>query len=94
MSDGVRFAARLTPRGGRDAVEAVTQDGALRVRVAAAPVDGAANEALIRLVAAELGVPSTDVRLVSGGRSRLKTIAVEHVTLGQVAARWPGLVAA
>ena len=52
----VRFAVRLTPRGGRDAIDGVGDDGVLRVRVAAPPVEGAANEALCRLLAQALGV--------------------------------------
>jgi uncharacterized protein YggU (UPF0235/DUF167 family) len=65
-------------------------DGVLRVRVAAPPVDGAANEALVRLLASELGVARSAVRLVSGATARTKRIEVD----GQdalIAARWPGL---
>lgn len=91
MVTAVRFAVRLTPRAGRDGVDGVADSGVLLLRVAAAPVDGAANEALLRLVARELDVPRSDVRLVGGGRSRLKMIAVDHVAAAHVAARWPGL---
>jgi len=87
---GVRFSVRLTPRGGQDRVDGVV-DGVLRVRVAAPPVDGAANEALVRLLAAELGVARSVVRLVSGATARTKVIEVEGVDVAAVAARWPGL---
>jgi uncharacterized protein YggU (UPF0235/DUF167 family) len=53
--DAIRFAVRLTPRGGADRVDGVV-DGALRVRVAAAAVDDAANRAMMRLIAAELEI--------------------------------------
>jgi uncharacterized protein YggU (UPF0235/DUF167 family) len=59
--------------------------------VAAAPVDGAANEALTRLVAAALGVPNGRVRLVSGATNRRKVLEVEGVDAAAVRARWPGL---
>jgi uncharacterized protein len=66
-------------------------DGVLRVRVAAAPVDGAANEALLRLLADELGVPRRDVRLVAGATSRGKLVAVDGVGAELVRVRWPGI---
>lgn len=86
----VRISVRLTPRGGFDRVDGVA-DGVLRVRVAAPPVDGAANRSLLRLLAAELGVPRRAVRLVAGEASRVKTVEVDGVDAAAVAARWPGL---
>jgi uncharacterized protein YggU (UPF0235/DUF167 family) len=67
-------------------------DGALRARVAAPAVDGAANEALLRLVAGELGVPRRSVRMVAGAGARIKVLAVDGVDREAVAARWPGLL--
>lgn len=86
----VRFAVRLTPRGGGDRIDGVV-DGALRVRVAAPPVDEAANRALLRLLAREMGVPPSAVRIVSGTTARSKTVAVEGTTALAILARWPGL---
>jgi uncharacterized protein (TIGR00251 family) len=86
----VRFAVRLTPRAAREHVDGVV-DGVLRVRVTAPPVDGAANEALVRLLAAQLGVPRRDVRLASGESSRQKVIAVDGPSAEAIVARWPGL---
>ena len=66
-SNGVVVAVRLTPRGGRDAIDGVEiqADGraVLKVRVRAAPTEGEANEALVRLLAKTLAVPSRDVTL-------------------------------
>jgi hypothetical protein len=78
--DGVRLRVRLTPRGGRDAVGGVEtlSDGtrAVAVRVRAAPVDGEANAALIKVVAAALKVRAADIDLVAGQSARLKTLKI------------------
>jgi uncharacterized protein len=66
-------------------------DGALRVRVAAPPVEGAANQALVRVLAAELGVARRSVRLVAGAAGRRKLVVVEGLEADEVVARWPGL---
>lgn len=86
----VRFAVRLTPRGGVDRVDGVVE-GVLRARVAAPAVDGAANEALLRLLAGELDVARRAVRLVAGATGRTKRIAVDGVGRDHVLGRWPGL---
>jgi uncharacterized protein YggU (UPF0235/DUF167 family) len=86
----VRFAVRLTPRGGSDHVEGVIE-GVLRARVAAPPIEGAANQALLRLIADELGVARRSVRLVAGAAGRQKLVVVEGMTPEDVLARWPGL---
>lgn len=86
----MRLAVRLTPRGGRDAVEGWGADGAgrvfLKVRVAAPPVDGQANGALVSLIAKALKRPRSAVSLVAGAGARLKQIEVEGVSEGDVAA--------
>jgi uncharacterized protein (TIGR00251 family) len=86
-----RFGVRLTPRAARDEVRGVDEAGVLLVRVAAPPVEGAANEALTRLLARELGVPRTGVSLESGARGRRKRVRVP-LDRDSVQARWPGLV--
>jgi uncharacterized protein len=67
------------------------EDGVLRIRVSAPPVEGAANQALLRLLAAELDVPRRDIRIVAGAAGRTKLIVVTGVAPEQLAARWPGL---
>ncbi len=81
---------RLTPRGGADRVEGV-RDGVLRARVAAPPVDGAANEDLLRLLSGELRVPRRAVRLVAGAGGRTKVVEVDGLGPDRVLERWPGL---
>ncbi len=79
-----RLAVRLTPRGGRDAIEGWTKDAAgrplLKARVAAAPVDGAANAALIALVAGALGRPKSAVRLAAGAAGRVKQLEIAELS--------------
>lgn len=77
---GVMVFCRLTPKGGRDAIEGVATlaDGAqvFLARVRAAPEDGRANRALCALFASSLGVPASHVTIVAGAKSRVKRIAV------------------
>jgi hypothetical protein len=80
----------LTPRAGSDRVDGVV-DGVLRARVAAPAVAGAANQALLRLIADELGIARRDVRLVAGAAGRQKLVVVEGVESEAIVARWPGL---
>ncbi len=87
----VRIEVRLTPRAGSDRVDGVA-GGVLRCRVAAPPVEGAANDALVRLLAGELDVAPSVVRLVSGERGRRKVVAIPASLRSRVVDRWPGLV--
>jgi uncharacterized protein (TIGR00251 family) len=77
---GVTLAVRLTPKGGRDAIDGVERmaDGraVLKARVAAPPAEGEANEALVRLIAKAVGVPPRDVRLAAGAAARIKRLAI------------------
>lgn len=86
----VRFAVRLTPRSAIDRVDGVV-DGVLRARVGAPAVEGAANNALIRLIADELGIAARDVRIVAGASSRQKLLVVDGIDTEAIVARWPGL---
>jgi uncharacterized protein len=67
------FSVRVVPRASRSAVVG-EHDGALRVRVAAPLVDGAANEELVRLLAGALDLPLRDVEIKSGHSSKLKQV--------------------
>jgi uncharacterized protein len=87
----IRFTVRLTPRGGSDRIDGVSDEGVLLARVAAPPVEGAANEALVKLIARELDVAPSSVRIVSGATGRFKQVAVSGVEPEVLARRWPGL---
>jgi hypothetical protein len=79
--NGIRFAMRLTPRDGRDAIDGWAQDSAgkrhLKARVSLPPEDGKANKALIALLAEALDIPKSSIRIATGETSRLKTIQID-----------------
>ena len=91
MSGAVVLAVRVTPRSDRDAIEDVDDAGALRVRVTAPPADGAANKAVVKLVAKAAGVPKSAVSVVAGTSSRHKRLAIEGASAAHLLALWPGL---
>ena len=80
VAGGVALVVRLTPKGGRDAIDGIENlaDGRaiLKVRVRAAPSEGEANEALCRLIAKAIGVPPRDVALVAGATARIKRLTI------------------
>jgi len=83
--DGVLLQVSVMPNAKRTEVDGL-HDGALRVRLAAPPIDGRANEALVAWLAKSLGVPKRDVELLRGESSRRKQVAIA-VSL-EVAAAW------
>lgn len=78
---GVELLVRVIPRASTSAV-AGTRDGRLLVRLAAAPVEGAANDALIDLLAALFHLPRRAIRITSGERSRSKVVAIDGLRAG------------
>lgn len=85
-SDGaITFAVRVVPRASRSRV-AGEHDGSLRVRVAAPPVEGAANEELVRTLARALKVPTRAVEITGGWHSKIKLVRVRGADAARVAA--------
>ena len=84
--DGIVFSVRVIPRAGRSGL-AGTRDGALVVRLGAAPVDGAANDELVETVARALRVPRRNVRIVAGERSRNKRLHVSGIDAATAVSR-------
>jgi len=72
----VRVAVRAQPRASRNEIVG-EHGGALKVRLAAPPVEGAANEELVRFLARTLSVPASAVRIVAGERGRNKIVEVD-----------------
>ena len=85
-ADGTRLSLRVQPRAVRDEV-AGRHGEAIRVRLAAPPVDGAANEALIRFLADRLALPRASVTLVRGRSGRDKVVDVAGLPPDEVARR-------
>jgi hypothetical protein len=82
--DGVRLRVRVTPRARKTVLAGVVDaDGgpALAIRLAAPPVDGAANRALLAFLSDELQVPRSKIRIVTGETGRLKLVAVAGLSL-------------
>jgi uncharacterized protein YggU (UPF0235/DUF167 family) len=82
---------RVTPRAGRTAVAGV-RDGQLMVKLAVAPVDGAANEALVAALSDAFAVPRRAVSIAAGQRSRTKRVEFAGVTPATLAARLAALL--
>ena len=84
----MRLAVRVTPKGGRDAVDGWALDPGgrpyLKVRVSAAPSDGAANAALVAFLAKTLKRPKSALRIASGETSRLKIVEIEGLDAAQL----------
>jgi len=80
-SQGLLITIRLTPKGGRNALDGLEtlSDGTvvLKARVRSVPEDGAANKALLKLLAATLSVPVSSLSIQSGHTSRLKRVLIE-----------------
>ncbi|MEN3931539.1 DUF167 family protein [Microvirga sp. W0021] len=81
ISEGIELRVRVTPRGGRDAIDGVESlsDGrkVLKVRVRVVPEDGAANDAVRKLLAKSLKCPASAVSLKSGATARLKLFHIQ-----------------
>jgi uncharacterized protein len=89
-ADGVFVDVRLTPRGGRDAIDGIEirADGraVLKARVRAAPSEGEANDALCRLLARALDVAPRNVTIATGATARIKRVMIQGQATAIVAA--------
>ncbi len=83
---GCALRVRVVPRAGRTGV-AGERDGALLVRLAAAPVDGEANAALVAWLADRLHLPRRAVRLAAGARARDKRLEIDGLGADEAAQR-------
>ena len=82
--DPITIAVSVIPRSSRTAIVGL-QDGVLKIKLKSPPVDGAANEELIRFLAKELRIPRSSVEIVSGQTSRTKRLRITGVTITRIA---------
>lgn len=78
-TNAVTFSIRAIPRASRSEIVG-EHDGALKVKLASPPVDGAANAELIRLFAKKFGVSKSDIEIVSGETSKNKRIKINNLS--------------
>jgi uncharacterized protein len=85
QADSITFMVRVVPRAAQSGI-AGAHDGALKVRVNAPPVEGAANEELTRLLARALGVAPRAVEIIAGQTAKLKRVRVNGARCAQLKA--------
>ena len=78
---------KLQPRSSRNAVDGCDERGVYKVRVAASPVGGEANTALVKLLTKLLAIRQSAIRLVSGAKSRTKILEIEGISNEEVRSR-------
>ena len=87
-----RIDLRVTPRASKNMIDGV-REGRLVVKVTAPPVDAAANEAVVALLAKSLDLPKRQIAIVLGATGRSKTVEVSGLTEADLIARLSGILA-
>lgn len=77
--EGVRLKVRLAPKSSRDEIAGFIED-AVKIKVKAPPVDGKANEALVKFLSKKLGVSKSSIAIVTGLTNRTKTVKITGLT--------------
>jgi len=81
---GSALAVRITPRASRNEIHEILDDGTVKIRITAAPVDGQANQALIEFLSSILEIQKSKLEIVAGQTGRDKIIAVENLSAKEV----------
>jgi uncharacterized protein (TIGR00251 family) len=84
---GAAMAVHVTPRARKNELTGITADGTLRIRLAAPPVEGAANKALLDLLADILGVRAGTLEIIAGEKGKDKIVSVENLDANTVEER-------
>jgi uncharacterized protein len=80
---GLTFDIQVIPHASRSELVSV-QDGVLKIKVTSPPVEGAANDACIKLLARELGLKKSQMEISSGTKSRKKTIMIKNINKAEL----------
>jgi uncharacterized protein len=88
---GVQFAVRVIPGASKNEVAGI-QDGALKLKLTAPPVEGKANRACVDFLAGLLGVRRSALAIIAGEKSRKKTVSVDGMGRGELEKRMKALV--
>lgn len=89
---GAAIAVKVSPRANKTGVAGVMDDGTIKIRVAAPPVDGAANKALVEFLAETLGLSKSQVDIVAGETSERKLISLVGISPEKVDAILRGML--
>jgi uncharacterized protein (TIGR00251 family) len=81
------IAVRVTPRAKKNEIHQILDDGRVKVRLKAPPVDGKANQSLIQLLADVIGINSSQIMIVSGRKRREKLVRIKGIAPATVQAR-------
>jgi len=80
---GLTFDIQVIPHASRSELVSV-QDGVLKIKVTSPPVEGAANDACIKLLAKELGLKKSQMEISSGAKSRKKTVMIKNISKAEL----------
>ena len=84
---GAALAVRVTPRAKKNEISEILADGTIKIRLAAPPVDGKANQALVRFLAEVFEVPVSSIEIVAGQTGRNKMVSIVGMDADTVQAR-------
>ena len=73
---GAALAVRVVPRSKREEISAILDDGTLKIRITAPPVEGKANRALIEFLSRVLDVPKSSIEIIAGEKGKNKLVAI------------------
>jgi uncharacterized protein (TIGR00251 family) len=79
----IQIRVKVVPRAKRDQISGIMQDGSLKIRLAAPPVDGKANKSLIKLLEEAFNLPGGSVAISSGSHSRKKVVTIQGMSISQ-----------
>jgi len=83
IAEGVRLEVKVQPRSSRNQVVG-EQNGVLKIKLTAPPVDGEANSALVAFLASSLKVPRQDISILRGETSRNKLVEINGISSGEL----------